>query len=112
MMCQTKIVVSPFLARVSIGALAAAAWLIFSLGVPGSFLDEVCAHTANGRFVFGALSACGERAYRTAKSRWRGGADLEPRQSKLRDERLIHFQGRCIACAPRRNSEEQARDWD
>jgi hypothetical protein len=75
MMCQTEIVVSPSLAKVSIGALAVTAWLIFSIGMPGSLLDEVCAHTTNARIVIRAWSTCGERAYRSSKSWRRGDAD-------------------------------------
>jgi hypothetical protein len=97
-MCETNIVVSPFLARISIGALAAA-WLIFSKGVPGSVLDEIYAHTTNAGIVFRALSTCGERAYRTGKSRWRGDADLELPQREPRGKPLIRFQCRCVACA-------------
>jgi hypothetical protein len=99
MMCQTKNAVSPPLARFAIGALAAAAWLVFSIGVPECLLNEVCAHATNAKIVIQAWPTCGERAYCGGKSWRRGGAELELRQDEPRDKPLIHFQCRSRACA-------------
>jgi len=94
MMCQADNVVSPFLLRVSIGALAATAWLMISIGVPESRVDEVCGHAANARIAIRAWSTCEEWAYRGDMRRRRGGAEVELRQHGPRGKLLTHFQCR------------------
>src|SRR5882757_7182014 len=74
--CQTENVVRPSWARASIGALAATAWHLFSIGVPKTLLKRVCAHATNAKVVIRAWSTCGRRPYPGGKSRRRGGAEL------------------------------------
>lgn len=93
-MRQAENVVSFSLLRVSIGALAATAWLIFSIGVPESLVDEVCGHAVNAKIAIGAWPTCKEQAYRGGDSQRRGGAELELRQDEPRGEPMIHFQCR------------------
>jgi hypothetical protein len=98
MMCKTEIVVTLLLARVSMGALATAAWLIFSVWEPGSLQYKVCAHTS-AKIVMRAWSTGGDRAYRTGKSWWYGGVDLQLLQDESPSKPATHFQCRSGACA-------------
>jgi len=98
-MCQTENVVGLSLARASIGALAATAWLIFGIGVTGNPHGDACAHTRDARIVIGAWSTYRERAYCSGKSRWSDRAELEIRQDEPLGKRMIHFQCKSGACA-------------
>jgi hypothetical protein len=77
MMWPTKIVIRSCLARSSLWPLAVTAWLILSAIVPGNARSEVRANAEDANIVLRALSGCGERAYRSYKSRRFGGVDLE-----------------------------------
>jgi hypothetical protein len=101
-MCQTENVISPPLARAAIGALAATAWLIFSIGVPESLLNGVCGHAVNAKIVIRAWPTCGERAYCGDKSRRWGGAELELSQDEPRGRPLIAFKSMAYEHRPGR----------
>jgi hypothetical protein len=93
MTCQTENLVRPTLPRASIVALAATAWLIFSIGAPESPVDEVFGHV-NGKIVIRAWPICEERAYCGGKSPRRGGAELELRLDGPKGRTLTNFQCR------------------
>src|ERR1700678_552415 len=88
-MCPTRIVAYPTLARASTLALAVTAWLIFGTMVAGYPCEEVCGRVRDCDIGFRPLSAGGEGGYCSCERRRPGSVDLQLRKGELRGESSI-----------------------
>jgi hypothetical protein len=86
----TKIVMRPPLSRCCLGAFAAAAWLIFTVAIPGSPSNRPLTETREDVDRFCALSS----AHRAGGNRQPSAAKREFRPNELKARVLFSFQSR------------------